>query len=52
MQGAILAEGYIVDVYENKIVLRGINFASGANKDEVTPFTDEIYAVDTTLQTL
>ena len=52
VQGAILAEGYIVDVYENKIVLRSINFASGANKDEVTPFTDEIYAVDTTLQTL
>ena len=50
--GSILAEGYIVDVYENKIVLRGINFASGANKDEVAPMVDEIYAIDTTLQTL
>lgn len=42
------AEGYIVDVYESKIVLRGINFAAGTNKDQVEPFFDEIYALDTT----
>lgn len=46
--GSTLAEGYIVDVYENKIVLRGINFAAGTNKDQIEPFTDEIYALDTT----
>lgn len=50
--GAVLAEGYIVDVYENKIVLRGINFAAGTNKDEVAPFADEVYVLDTTLQTI
>lgn len=47
--GSLSAEGYIVDVYENKIVLRGINFAAGANKDQVEPFIDEVYTFDTTL---
>ena len=46
--GSTKAEGYIVDVYESKIVLRGINFAAGMNKDQVEPFTNEIYALDTT----
>ena len=46
--GSTLAEGYMVDVYDNKIVLKGINFAAGTNKDEVMPFTDEIYVLDTT----
>lgn len=45
--GAVLAEGYIVDVYENKLVLRGINFAAGSGKNEVEPFADEIYALYT-----
>lgn len=45
--GSLLSEGYIVDVYEKHIVLRGINFASGINRDEVIPFADEIYALDT-----
>ena len=48
--GSTLAEGYIVDVYENKIVLRGINFASGTNKDEVSAMQDEVYVLDTTIQ--
>ena len=45
--GAVHAEGYIVDVYTNKIVLRGINFASGDNKDEVAEMLDEIYVFAT-----
>lgn len=48
--GSTLAEGYIVDVYENKIVLRGINFAAGANKDQVAEMLNERYVFDTTLQ--
>lgn len=47
--GSLSAQGYIVDVYENKIVLRGINFAGGANRDEVLPLVDEIYTFDTTI---
>ena len=47
--GSSLAEGYIVDVYAKKIVLRGINFASGSNKNEVQAFSDEVYVLDTTL---
>lgn len=47
--GSLLAEGYIVDVYESKIVLRGINFAAGTNKNEVSAFPDEVYVLDTTL---
>ena len=48
--GSVLAEGYIVDVYENKIVLRGINFAAGNSMDEVEAFADEVYVMDTTTQ--
>lgn len=48
--GSTLAEGYIVDVYKNKIVLHGINFAAGDNKDEVATLADEVYVFDTTLQ--
>lgn len=47
--GSTMAEGYIVDVYENKIVLRGINFAAGSNKDQVAALADEVYVFDTTL---
>ncbi len=47
--GSVLSEGYIVDVYENKIVLRGINFAAGPGRDQVSPMPNEIYALDTTL---
>lgn len=50
--GSNLAEGYIVDVYENKVVLRGIDFAGGADKNEVKPFFNEAYVLDTTLQTV
>ena len=45
--GSSMAEGYIVDVYEGKIVLRGINFADGDNKDQVTIKADEIYILTT-----
>lgn len=46
--GSTLAEGYIVDVHENKIILRGINYAAGADKDLVEEFADEVYALNTT----
>lgn len=46
--GSELAEGYIVDVYENRIVLRGIDFAAGDGKDQVVVMSDEIYVIDTT----
>ena len=46
--GSLLAEGYIVDVYANKIVLRGINFAEGENRCQVAPMTGELYVFDTT----
>lgn len=46
--GSLLAEGYIVDVYEKKIVLRSINFAAGDNKDQVEAISDEVYVFDTT----
>lgn len=49
---SIWSEGYIVDVYANRIVLRGINFAAGDNRDEVEHFASEIYTLDTTLQTV
>ena len=45
--GSTLSEGYVVDVYENKIVLRGVDFAAGANKTEVQMKTDEVYVLDT-----
>ncbi len=45
--GSLLAEGYIVDVYQNKIVLNGINFAAGIDRDGVLPLIDEIYALNT-----
>lgn len=45
--GSLLAEGYIVDVYESKIVLRGINFAAGDNRTGVLPLADEVYGLDT-----
>lgn len=47
--GSERAEGYIVDVYEQKIVLRGIDFAAGDSKNEVAVLADEVYVLDTTL---
>lgn len=46
--GSSLAAGYIVDVYENRIVLRGIDFAAGDGKDQVAVMADEVYVVETT----
>ena len=48
--GSTLAEGYIVDVYDGKIVVRGINYAAGQSKTEVEPFEHEIYLLDTSIQ--
>lgn len=45
--GSVLAEGYIVDVYADKILLRGINFAAGSHRDRVEPMADEFYALPT-----
>jgi hypothetical protein len=47
--GSTLAQGYIVDVYENKIVLKGVDFANGSNKDQVALMSEEFYVIDTTL---
>jgi predicted phosphodiesterase len=47
--GAELAEGYIVDVYANKIVLRGIDFAAGSGKNQVALLLDEMYVMDTSV---
>ena len=44
--GSYHAEGYIVDVYEDKIILRGIDFAHGTNRDEVVEMGEE-YTLDT-----
>ncbi len=48
--GSEFAEGYIVDVYENKIIVRGINFAAGDNRTQVEVMEDEIYALSTILR--
>ncbi len=45
--GALLSEGYIVDVYRNKIVLKGINFAAGANQNQVELLEDKVFGLDT-----
>ncbi len=45
--GSSLSEGYVVDVYPNKIVLRGMDFAAGANADQVAPLDQEVYALST-----
>ena len=56
--GGAHAEGYIVDVYENKIVLRGIDFAvhyynaDWSSRYEVEPMADHVYTMDTTLLTI
>lgn len=47
--GSSLAEGYIVDVYDSRIVLRGIDFAAGDDMDEVAVIAEEVYVLDTTL---
>lgn len=43
--GAEYAEGYLVDVYKNHIVLRGIDFAAGPEKNQVLEMPEEIYIV-------
>lgn len=48
--GSLLSEGYIVDVYENKIILRGINFAAGSNRNQVEEMDNEIYALNTVIR--
>lgn len=47
--GSELAEGYMVNVYENCIKLICIDFATGENKDTVS-IKSESYIFDTTLQ--
>ncbi len=47
--GSTMAEGFIVDVYPNKIVIRGINFAAGLHQDKVEPIAGEVYALSTVL---
>ena len=44
--GSSHSEGYICDVYDSKIVLRGISFAEGENKDEVKEM-NEVFTLDT-----
>ncbi len=45
--GSQYAEGYIVDVYPRKIVLRGINFAAGDDRTQVEAMAGEVYALTT-----
>ena len=58
VQGGTHSEGYIVDVYDNKIVIRGIDFAvhyynaDWTSRYEVEPMTDKVFVIDTTLQTV
>ena len=46
--GSLFAEGYIVDVYGDKIVLRGIDFAAGDKKNEVHELSGKAYVLNTT----
>lgn len=46
--GSVKAEGYIVDVYDDKIVLRGYDFAAGDTKTDVAALADEVYVFDMT----
>ena len=45
--GSEFAEGYVVDVYANRIVLRGVDFAAGANKADVQMMPNEVYTLST-----
>lgn len=45
--GALLSEGYIVDVYSDKIVLRGVNFASGSGRNQVELLDNKVFTLDT-----
>jgi hypothetical protein len=57
-QGGQHAEGYIVDVYTNKIVIRGINFAelhfdaSWNAYYKVKPFYERVYVLDAPIPTI
>lgn len=48
--GALFSEGYIVDVYENKIVIKGIDFAAGSNRNCVEEMYDETYVLNTVIR--
>ena len=48
--GSLFSEGYIVDVYENKIVIKGVNFAAGSNRDCVEEMYDETYVLNTVIR--
>lgn len=49
--GAVFSEGYIVDVYENKIVLVGVDFVKcDIDTPNAEPYVVESYTIDTTLQ--
>ncbi len=58
VQGGAHAEGYIVDVYDNKLVLRGIDFAvhyynaDWTSRYEAEPMKDRVYTLATTLRTV
>ena len=58
VQGGSHSEGYIVDVYDNKIVIRGIDFAvhyynaDWTSRYEVEPMEDKVFTLDTTIQTI
>ena len=46
--GALHSEGYIVDIYADKIVLKGINFASGDSRSKVELLDNKVFTLDTT----
>lgn len=58
VQGGAHSEGYIVDVYDNKIVLRGIDFAvhyynaDWTSRYEVEPMEDKVFTLNTTLRSI
>ncbi len=48
----LFSEGYVVDVYENKIIVRGINFAAGINGEQVEEMYEDAYVLNTTIRIL
>jgi hypothetical protein len=57
-QGGAHAEGYIIDVYDNKIVMRGIDFAvlnytaDWTAYYTVEPMANKVYTLNTSIQTV
>ncbi len=47
--GALHSEGYIVDVYSQKIVIKGMNFAAGDKRNQVEPFENFCVTLNTPL---